>query len=135
MSAKGESSGQETRRGSSIDDQRFAEQLTRLIRVGNQLASAASIDELCRQAVQKGLEELGFERMSIWLIDSDRKMIRGTFGTDESGTIRDERAQHQSWSDHGLELELLNMPQTLFKRSQAPLFNEANEVVGSGELG
>src|SRR5262245_4942511 len=106
-------------------EQRFTEQLTRLIRVGNQLASAPSVDELCRQAVQRGLQELGFERMSIWLVDSSRKLIRGTYVTDESGNVRDERGQRHAWSEQMHELELLQAPQTLFKRSQVSLFNEA----------
>lgn len=116
-------------------DQHFTEQLTRLIRVGNQLASAPSVDELCRQAVQTGLQDLSFERMSIWLVDSARKLICGTFGTDESGKMRDERAQSHPWSENMHELELLQSPKTLFRRSQVSLFNEANEVVGTGEVG
>lgn len=113
----------------------FAERLTRLIRVGNDLATAANVYELCRQAVLAGLTHLNFERMSIWLFNDDQTQIHGTFGTSESGEIRDERAFCHDWAEDMSEWELLKKPQIVFKRFDAPLYNDANEEVGRGEIG
>ena len=116
-------------------DQQFTEQLTRLIRATNRLASAPSVDELCRQAVVTGLEDLGFDRMSIWLVDDDKELIRGTYGTDERGNLRDERSHSRHWARDLSETQLIEMPHTLLKLSRTPLFNDAHEIVGYGELG
>ena len=126
---------QESHSAQSEDDSRLSELLTRLIRAGNQLAAAPTVLELCRQAVETGLTQLGFNRMSIWLVESDRRLIRGTYGTDENGQVRDERSYCHSWVEDMRELELLETPQVLFRRTQAPLFNDAKEVVGNGEVG
>lgn len=117
------------------DDKRLTELLTHLIRVGNQLAAAPNVDELCHQAVITGLTQLGFERMSIWLVDSENELIHGTFGTDEHGQVRDERGQSHPWSAEMRELHLLKKPQELFHHTEAPLYNDANEIVGMGEIG
>jgi PAS domain S-box-containing protein len=115
-------------------DQQFTEQLTRLIWATNRLASAPSVDELCRQAVLTGLEDLGFDRMSIWLVDDDKELMRGTYGTDERGNLRDERSHSHRWDGVLSEVQLMRMPHALLKLSRTPLFNDAHEVVGYGEM-
>jgi PAS domain S-box-containing protein len=127
--------GNPTPQQAHTDDKRLTELLTHLIRVGNQLAAAPSVDELCHQAVITGLTQLGFERMSIWMVDSENELIHGTFGTDEYGQVRDERGQSHHWSAQMRELYLLKKPQDLFHRTEAPLYNDANDVVGMGEVG
>ncbi len=72
------------------------ESLKKLHAVNNQLALAGTVDELCRQAVSLGRAELGFDRLSIWLKDEQTDAMRGTFGTDEEGRLRDER----TWRIH-----------------------------------
>src|SRR6476469_9607698 len=88
----------------TADERHLSDLLTLLIRVGNQLTAASTVPELCRQAVHRGLAELGFERLSIWLTDNENKLIQGTFGTNENGEVRDERAHVHPWRDHMGEL-------------------------------
>jgi PAS domain S-box-containing protein len=71
----------------------FNTQLRALHQLGNILSGAETQLELLRQAVILGREHLGFERLSIWLVDEQESdFVRGTFGIDERGEIRDERA-------------------------------------------
>ena len=54
------------------------------------LTRAANLDELCRSAVELGIRELGFDRLGLWLISEEPGMMRGTYGTDEQGNLRNE---------------------------------------------
>lgn len=72
-------------------EKRFSEQLAALHEVTSELQMAGSFDDLCRRAVELGLSRLGFERLGIWFRDG-ADFVRGSFGTDEQGRLRDERA-------------------------------------------
>lgn len=114
---------------------RLAELLTKVIHVGNELAKAQSVLELCRRAVSAGLTQLGFDRMSIWLIEREGKTIRGTYGTDENGQIRDETSQEHEWSNYMPEITLLTKPHDVLRWSNRALYNDAREQVGVGDIG
>lgn len=117
------------------DGARLTQLLTRVIQLTNRLAAASDVDELCRQAVQSSLTQLGFERISIWLLDRENRLLQGTFGTDENGLLRDERSQSHSWTDDMVELELLDTPNSPARSNEARIFNDAHEVIGIGEVG
>ena len=72
-------------------EQRFAGQLVALHEVSNELSKATSLDDLCRAAVELARRRLGFDRISIWFTDPDWTAVRGSFGVDEEGALRDER--------------------------------------------
>jgi len=56
------------------------------------LSLCQCVEDLCRDAVRLGREMLGLDRLSVWLNDeSDSAWMIGTWGTDESGKLRDER--------------------------------------------
>jgi PAS domain S-box-containing protein len=77
---------------SHADEVLFSRRLESLNRISLELAAAPSRDELCKIAVKNGRRRLGFDRLSIWFIDSDDpSRLRGTWGIDESGELRDER--------------------------------------------
>ena len=59
------------------------------------LARIPTFDELCRAGVELGRERLGFDRLGIWLLDSQPDYTVGSFGTDEKGATRDERGIRQ----------------------------------------
>jgi len=66
--------------------------LQSLHEISLELSTLADTDALCRRAVEWALENLGFDRVSLWFLDpEDRQWSRGTWGTDESGALRDER--------------------------------------------
>ncbi|KPK85618.1 MAG: hypothetical protein AMJ81_03235 [Phycisphaerae bacterium SM23_33] len=71
----------------------FREKLTALHELTNELSTAGSFDELCRQAVELGRSRLGFERLGLWFVGSEPGTVTGSFGTDERGRTRDERDQ------------------------------------------
>ena len=66
--------------------------LTRLYDLHFKLALIDDMDELCRQVVDKGREYTGFDRLSLWFIDpEDPLWLKGSFGIDERGQIRNEK--------------------------------------------
>jgi PAS domain S-box-containing protein len=72
----------------------FSTRLEELARTNLDLSLAADEDGLYRDAVLLGISKLGFDRMGIWLLnDADPEYMQGTYGTDESGALRDERGQ------------------------------------------
>ncbi len=56
-----------------------------------ELGDIDTFDELCEQAVEWGHRRLGFDRLGLILYDESTGMIRGTFGIDQQGQLRDER--------------------------------------------
>jgi len=50
---------------------RFLERLTALHEVTNELSGAATLEDLCRQAVTLGRERLGFQQLGVWLATED----------------------------------------------------------------
>ncbi len=82
----------ETLRANEEAERRFAARLKVLNEIGNELSKEASLDRMFRQAVELGCRRLGFDRLGIWLVDrEDPAFVRGTWGVDEEGGIRDER--------------------------------------------
>jgi len=70
----------------------FSSMLRSLHEVSMELAVLADTASLTETAVGWGLANLGFDRISLWFIDrEDPDFNVGTWGTDESGNLRDER--------------------------------------------
>src|SRR5262245_25439743 len=85
----------------------FQERLKALHEVTNHLTKAPNSDELYRKAIELGRNRLGFDRLGIWLLVNEQTMMQGTYGTDETGQIRDERqnrfeVKYDSLVDHAL---------------------------------
>jgi PAS domain S-box-containing protein len=73
-------------------EREFSERLAGLLSIAAKLSATESVDDLCRQAVEQAQRELCFERVGIWFATGQPFEIQGTFGTDERGALRDERA-------------------------------------------
>ena len=69
----------------------FQKKLLILHEVTIELSNVEKIDDLFRQAVVLGRERLGFDRLVLFLFDMDSQIIIGTYGTDMTGKLRDER--------------------------------------------
>ena len=82
---------EEALRAGEVAERCFREHLTALHEVTNELSKAESLDDLCRQAVELGRSELGFDRMSLWFVADEPNTVVGSFGVDEEGNLRDER--------------------------------------------
>jgi two-component system, sensor histidine kinase SagS len=113
-------------------DYQFREQLKTLNEIILDLGRISSVDDLCRRSIELGLERLAFDRISIWLMDSSEKLMRGTFGVDEVGQIRDERGQSWSYVRSYVEDFLAGKHQPIVMHDDAPLYNERSELVGYG---
>jgi len=74
------------------EEKSFAARLSTLHRVSMELSRAATLDELCRQTVEMGCAQLGFDRLGIFLNSREQPhLLVGAFGIDEDGNLRDER--------------------------------------------
>ncbi len=122
----------------------FQNRLKKLHVLTLQLARAASLDDLCRQAVELGRAQLGFERLSIWFLDDqDPYWLHGSFGTDETGQTRDERGQQYQYSSQEpaaqrhppVEQGILDIVRNQRRATfwpDMPLRDDEGEVVGRG---
>lgn len=116
----------------------FSQQLTKLHEIGLVLARSSSPDDLLRQAIIDGSENLGFDRMGIWLTRDDApSMIFGTFGIDEHGALRDERQQAVSTAGDPAfmaKIAQLDVAGTIVLHDRnVDLRNDRHERVGAGE--
>ncbi len=109
--------------------QRFQEQLKSLNEVSLQLAKVVSLDELYRQAVELGRQQLGFDRVGLMLLDSTSGVIQHTYGTDEHGNLVDERSSsfHLSITDEWVVQAIENRLRVAVK-PDAPLHNPGRQV-------
>lgn len=87
-----------TLREQEAAEQQFYQRLRALHEVNNELSQAETEEQLCRRAVELGRQRLGFDRLGLWLVETEptetaEGTLRGTFGTDEEGQLRDERDQ------------------------------------------
>ncbi|MEJ2749266.1 MAG: PAS domain S-box protein, partial [Anaerolineae bacterium] len=90
-------------------------------------------DDLYRLAVQLGRSRLGFDRVSIWFIEEHLGIMRGSFGTNEHGELRDERDAQVEFRHEGLAWRLFshNEPMALVER--VPLYDHLGREVGEGD--
>jgi PAS domain S-box-containing protein len=110
----------------------FREQLKTLNEISLELGRISSTEDLCRRSIELGLERLGFDRLSIWLMDTSAEVMRGTFGVDEHGQIRDEREQSWSYVRSYVEDFLAGRREALVTHDDALLYNERSEVIAYG---
>ena len=112
----------------------FALKLAALHDLSLELSLADDVDELCRRAVGLGLRVLGFDRIGIWFVDpSDPARIYGSFGTDESGRMRDERGVSYRRSDDSLPLGFYESKEPVYYMGDGPCFDERHRIVGNAE--
>jgi PAS domain S-box-containing protein len=108
----------------------FSEQLTMLHEVTLELSVATTVNDLCRRVVELGRSRLGYDRLSLWLIQGDPDVIQGTYGTDENGGIRSET--HQSLPSHIPKRQRIFATSSVLVEHDVPLLNDLNTDVGHG---
>ena len=111
----------------------FSEQLAALQGVTNELSKAESSDNLCRQAVQLGRTHMGFDRVGIWFIEEHLGIMRGSFGTDEHGELRDERNAQVEFRHEGLAWRLFSHKDQMALVAHRPLYDHSGREVGVGD--
>jgi diguanylate cyclase (GGDEF)-like protein len=114
--------------------ERFAIKMAALHDLSVDLSVAEGIDELCERAVTLGRIVLGFDRIGIWFVDSmDPGIMRGSYGTDESGNIRDERGVVLCRSESVLAANFYEGKEPVYFLGKAPCFGDRMNVVGEAD--
>jgi signal transduction histidine kinase len=67
----------------------------RLSETNLELVKLQTVDTICRRAVELGIERLGIDRMAIFLIDHEKHILYGTYGTNPDGKVRAETDYQQ----------------------------------------
>jgi signal transduction histidine kinase len=106
--------------------------LTKLQEACIEISRAETIRELTRRTVELGLRDLGFERLGIWLLECDGR-LRGAWGTDACGAVRDEHDWVFSPGDHSATKEVLDGKRSLVVERDAVLHDFPWEKVGRGQ--
>jgi PAS domain S-box-containing protein len=123
---------QEALRQAVESEREFREKLIALHEVTTELSAVRSADELCRLAVSLGHHRLGFARLGIWFLDAATNSIVGSFGIDEEGNIRDERAQSHVLPEDGSLRRMEREHSRWTMTGPGPLENHHGETVGQG---
>ena len=103
-----------------------------LHQIGNDLSTSDSFDELCRQAIIRGHQFFECRRISIWLRKDNSMIMSGSYGVDEEGNIRDERAQLLTANRQSPMGEVLNKKEFVWIKNDINLCNDKRDVVGKG---
>ncbi|HLV80085.1 MAG TPA: GAF domain-containing protein, partial [Chthonomonadaceae bacterium] len=119
-------------RESQEAERHFQAQLAALLAVGNELSLAPTFDDLCRRAVELGRSRLGFDRLGIWFRASEPGFVQGSYGTDESGNLRDERSRRVPIGDMTPMGTILANKLPSLCVMDTPLCDDRFEVVGQG---
>ncbi len=109
---------------------RRLEALTTLL---GDLAALGDLDALCRVAVERGPQTLGVRRMALWFRTDDPAVVSGSYGVDEHGQIRDERASRVHVSEPTLMGRVLFRGETTVMQRDAELRDDRGEIVGRGD--
>jgi PAS domain S-box-containing protein len=111
----------------------FLERLKALHQVSIELASAPTLEALACSVIELGRSKLKFDRLGLWFVDDEQRFMYGSFGTDESGNIRDEHSGRLPFNylDYPLR-EISDGTARVFFNQHAHLMNDRHEVVGEG---
>ncbi len=111
----------------------FLSRLTTLQKVSVDLMTTATLDELCQHAIEKGLQQLGFDRLGLFFVTDIPDQMIPSFGTDENGQLRDERQPEPArWRDIEDLQRALERQQDLIIRFNCDLYDNKGNIVGKG---
>ena len=113
-------------------ERRFGQSLAALHSVIVELSAVESFDELCRRAVELGHSRLGFDRLGLWFRVGDPLVVRGSFGIDEDGSVRDERSEQGPVNPNSRMGRVLGRNEQLQFADETGLRNPRGDVVGRG---
>ena len=115
---------------SEEEARKFQEKLQALHEVGFELAKIETLPELYRSVIVLGRESLGFDRLGLLLFDPETNTMRGTFGTDDFGNLRDERYFEQELKSKKI-FDLLEQKTRLGYWAGSAIIDNG-EVIGQG---
>ncbi len=118
----------------SQSNRTLLDRLRALFEVERELSGSETLDDLCRRAIELGRSRLGFDRLGLWFFIDDFKQMRGSFGTDEHGNLRDERHQIIAHGFNANTSPFLEYRQPLVFHEEAQLNDDRFHQVSTGSL-
>lgn len=113
-------------------EKHFSHLLEKLAEVILALTRTSSLDELCRKTIELGRKKLDFDRLSVWFLTENARVIQGSFGVDTKGNITDERQERFSINVDDVIQPVIEGKKTVLLCNDAPLFL-AGACVGRGQ--
>ncbi len=97
-----------------------------------ELADLDTFDEICKRSIELGTTRLGFDRLGLLFYEAETDLIKGSFGTDQHGKLRDERSFAQPMSRFSSWLsDSVQGKRRVRIRKNTPLYDDG-EVIGQG---
>jgi PAS domain S-box-containing protein len=113
------------------EEREFQGYLKALHEISIELTQIDELDTFYKCVVQFGREQLGFERLALFLYDEENGNALGTYGTDTQGNITDERSVRFAPDPNAIMLRALNRSERFYFEDNIQLFN-ALTPVGNG---
>jgi len=111
--------------------QAFLQDITALQQVHLELSAIDNLDDLYHKMIELGHERMGLERVGLFRLSDDGKIMRGTYGTDTKGNIRDESYYVETITDDHWTLPVLVAPNHTRMWENADLFDD-HQAIGKG---
>ncbi|MCA0458454.1 MAG: GAF domain-containing protein [Chloroflexi bacterium] len=110
----------------------FQQKLTTLNEITVELSKIESFDTLCFHVIKLGIERLGFDRMGLWLVDTENQLMRGTYGMDEAGNMRPEHGQSWSYVGQQVYAFISGKSDKPLIFDDSPLYNDKSQIIHYG---
>ncbi len=106
----------------------FSERLKELHEITIELSKLYSLDELYRHTVEAGITRLGIDRMAVFIMDKERDMYFGTYGTNEKGEVVDESYFQNNIPNVPFVQEALTRKDYLSVWYDTPILHDTKEI-------
>lgn len=108
----------------------FQGYLTLLHDIRAQLAVCETLPDFYKKAIILGQEALKFDRIALFVIDEEKQIIQGTYGTDEMGQVRQEKDYAMPLSNPAWR-KVIEAEETVIFRHDVDLL-DYKDIVGQG---
>lgn len=113
------------------ENRQFQSHLKALHEITIELTQIDDLDAFYKDVVRFGIERLGFERLALFLYHAQDGTAQGTYGTDASGNLMDERHIRFKPNPTGIMFRSFNQAERFYFDEQVMLY-ENQEPVGTG---
>ncbi|NOH47921.1 GGDEF domain-containing protein [Vibrio rotiferianus] len=96
-----------------------------------ELSRCTTVSDVCKSAVTFAIQNLGIDRMAVFLTDESCSYMQGTWGTDIQGNVVDESYFFGETQDFSLINLARSMPNEVAFEESVPIYHDCN-IVGFG---